>query len=120
MAACPFRPMRYLSFMSTEEIIPRPIHLHEFEPMVGQVLLADCQPRPAELVLVEARPAKHPSVIERLPFTLIFRSKPEVQLVEAAYKLRCGEFGPELVHIIPISPHAGNGVPGNYYQAVFN
>lgn len=111
--------MGYLKVMSTDEIIPRPIHLHEFEPMVGQVLLAECQPRPAELVLVEARPARHPSVIERMPFTLIFRSKPEVQLVEAAYKLRCGEFGPELVYIIPIGPLAGN-VPGNYYQAVFN
>lgn len=87
--------------------------------MVGQVLLADCKPRPAELVLVEARPAKHPSVIERMPFTLIFCSKPEVQLVEATYILRCGEFGPEMVHIIPIGPLAGD-VPGNYYQAVFN
>lgn len=107
--------------MSNDEIIPRPIHLHEFAPMVGQVLIADCQPRPAELVLVEAKPSKHQNtVIDRRPFTLIFRSKPEVQLVEAAYILRCGEFGPEIVHLIPIGPHAGNGVPGNYYQAVFN
>ncbi len=106
--------------MSTEEIIPRAIHLHEFEPMVGQVILADCQPRPAELVLVEASPTRHLGVTERLPFILIFRSKPEVQLVEAAYMLRCGEFGPELVHIIPLGPQTGDGVPGNYYQAVFN
>jgi hypothetical protein len=106
--------------MSTDEIIPRAIHLHEFEPMVGQVILADCQPRAAELVLVEASPIKQRTVTERLPFILIFRSKPEVQLVEAAYKLRCGEFGPELVHIIPLGPHVGDDVPGNYYQAVFN
>ncbi len=105
--------------MSNDEIIPRPIPLEEFAPMVGEVLLADCQPRPAELVLVEARPSKNRAVFDRLAFTLIFRSKPEVQLVEAAYKLRCGEFGPELVHIIPIGPLAGD-VPGNYYQAVFN
>jgi hypothetical protein len=106
--------------MSTDEIIPRAIHLHEFEPMVGQVILADCQPRPVELVLVEASPLKQRGVIERLPFILIFRSDPKAQLVEGAYKLRCGEFGPELVHIIPIGPQIGNGIPGNYYQAIFN
>lgn len=106
--------------MASEDIIPRAIHLHEFEPLVGQVLLADCQPRVAELVLVEASPINQRSVTERLPFILIFRSKPEVQLVEAAYSLRCGEFGPELVHIIPLGPQTGDGVPGNYYQAVFN
>lgn len=107
--------------MSNNEIIPRPIHLEEFTPLVGQVLIADCQPRPAELVLVSARPLKHSSpVIDRQPFIAIFRSKAEVQLVEAAYKLRCGEWGPDLVHLIPIAPPFGADSPGNFYQAVFN
>ncbi len=88
--------------------------------MVGQVLLADCQPRPAELTLVEASPLIQRAVTERLPFILVFRSKPEVQLVEASYVLRCGEFGPELVYIIPMGPQVGNSTLGNYYQAVFN
>jgi hypothetical protein len=107
--------------MSTNEIIPRPIHLHEFAPMVGQVLLADCHPRPAELVLVSATPLKQQvTFIERLPFILILRSKPEVQLVEAAYRLRCGEWGPELVHLIPIARPMEADIAGQYYQAVFN
>lgn len=107
--------------MNDDDIIPRAIHLHEFAPMVGQVLLADCQPRPAELVLVSATPLpRHATVIERLPFTLIFRSKPEVQLVEAAYRLRCGEWGPEFVHIIPMARPMDADIPGQYYQAVFN
>ncbi len=88
--------------------------------MVGQVLLADCQPRPAELTLVEASPLNQRAVTERLPFILVFRSKPEVQLVESSYTLRCGEFGPELVYIIPMGPQIGDSTPGNYYQAVFN
>ena len=88
--------------------------------MVGQVLLADCQPRPAELTLVEASPLNQRAVTERLPFILVFRSKPEVQLVESSYALRCGEFGPELVYIIPMGPQIGDSIPGNYYQAVFN
>lgn len=107
--------------MSNEEIIPRAIHLQEFAPMVGQALLADCEPDAAELVLVEARPLKHvvPGM-ERLPFILIFRSQPGVQLVEASYRLSCGEWGPELVYIIPVAPPFGNTMPGNFYQAVFN
>lgn len=107
--------------MSNDEIIPRAIHLQEFAPMVGQTLLADCEPKAAELVLVEASPLKHvvPGM-ERLPFILIFRSKPDVQLVEAAYRLRCGEWGPELVHIMPLAPPFGTDTPGNFYQAVFN
>lgn len=107
--------------MSNDEIIPRPIHLHEFVPMVGQVLLADCKPKPAELVLVSATPLEHHATfIERLPFILIFRSKPDVQLIEAGYLLRCGEWGPELVYIIPIARPMDSDVPGLYYQAVFN
>ena len=107
--------------MNDDEIIPRAIHLHEFAPMVGEVLLADCQPRPAELVLVSATPlTHHATFIERLPFVLIFHSKPEVQLVEAGYLLRCGEWGPELVYIIPIARPMDSDVPGHYYQAVFN
>lgn len=107
--------------MNHDEIIPRPIHLHEFAPMVGEVLLADCQPRPAELMLVSATPLPHhPTFIERLPFILIFRSKPEVQLIDAGYLLRCGEWGPELVHLIPIAQPADSDEPGHYYQAIFN
>ncbi len=70
--------------MSTKDIVPRPIHLHEFAPMVGQVLLADCQPRPAELTLVEASPINQRAVTERLPFILVFRSKPEVLSIPPA------------------------------------
>lgn len=104
--------------MTQTNAIPRAIPIDEFIPMVGQIMLADCHPRPAQLVLSAVHPYPR-QFSARVPFTLIFRSSVEIQLVAGMYPLRCGEFGPDIVYLEPmISPR--DGAPGNYYQAVFN
>jgi hypothetical protein len=105
--------------MSNANIAPRPMTLDEFLPLVGQVLLADCSPKPAELKLVEARPLPNRGFVQRPPFQLILRSAPEILLVAGIYAIRCGEWGPELIYIEQMAP-LGFTETGHFYQAVFN
>lgn len=104
--------------MTQADLIPRAIAIDEFMPMIGQTMLADCTPHPAELLLVKVDPFPH-QFSARIPFTLVFRSSADIQLVSGMYALRCGEFGPEMVFIEPTLPPR-DSAPGNYYQAVFN
>ena len=101
---------------------PGPLHraiaIDEFAPMVGQTLIAECNPRPVELVLASLHPYPR-RMSARIPFTLVFRSSVDVQLVAGMYSLRCGDFGPEIIYLEPMMPPRER-VPGNYYQAVFN
>jgi hypothetical protein len=105
--------------MSNANIAPRPMTMDEFLPLVGQVLLADCNPKPAELKLVEARPLSNQGWAPRPPFLLIFRSVPEILLVAGVYSMRCGEWGPELIYIEQMAA-LGFAEAGRFYQAVFN
>jgi hypothetical protein len=105
--------------MSTDSIPHRSIAIDEFLPMVGQTILADCAPKVAELELMEVQPLKH-RFGERLPFILIFRSHPDIQLLMGGYLMRCGEWGPDWVYIEPVMSPAADSPAGNYYQAVFN
>ncbi|WP_240663679.1 hypothetical protein [Sphingomonas sp. UV9] len=99
--------------------LPRPIHLGEFTPLVGHALMADCDPQPVALQLVEASPLINHAKLDRPPFILIFRSAPDAMLMPGSYVLRGGGFGPDLIDIGRIArPLAGE--PGHYYQAVFN
>lgn len=93
------------------------MNFHEFEPLVGQTFLADCDPRPAELKLMEARPVRLTGDIPIPQFILIFRSAPAVLLVSGIYTMRCGLFGPEMIYI---APTLGAKDGGQYYQAVFS
>jgi hypothetical protein len=105
--------------MSNADLIPRPMTLDEFTPMVGQNLLADCNPKPVELKLVSAEPLRHLAPVERAPFILIFRTPPEVLLVTGIYAMRCGEWGPDLIYIErTMAPDPKDD--GCFYQAVFN
>jgi hypothetical protein len=105
--------------MSTSDILPRPIALDEFMPMVGQTLLADCSPAPVEIKLVSAKPLPNLSGVERHPFLLIFRTPPEVLLITGIYAMKCGEWGPDLVYIErTMSPDPKDD--GHFYQATFN
>ena len=100
-------------------IAPRLMTMDEFLPLVGQVLLADCNPKPAELKLVEARPLLDRGLAPRPPFQLIFRSSPEILLVAGIYAMRCGEWGPELIYVEQMAS-LGFTEAGHFYQAVFN
>lgn len=100
-------------------LLPRPMTLDEFKPMVGQSLLADCNPQPVELKLVSAEPLPHLAPIERAPFILIFRTPAEVVLITGTYAMKCGEWGPDLIYIERmVSPDPKDN--GCFYQAVFN
>jgi hypothetical protein len=105
--------------VTAETPLPRPIALEEFAPLVGKDMLADCTPKPIELVLVEAHPLRPSAFSSRQPFVLVFRSRPEILLVSGNYVMRCGAFGPDLIYISQIAQPPG-GQLGNYYQAVFN
>jgi len=106
--------------MNSETLQHRPMYIEEFAPLLGQILYADCNPKPAPLKLVDVRPLPAHAVIERLPFILTFHSAPEVFLVTGSYALRCGEFGPVMVHITPTLAPLRDKLPGQYYEAVFN
>jgi hypothetical protein len=101
------------------DLLPRPMTLDEFTPMVGQTLLADCNPKPVELKLTEARPSPNYGPVERHPFILIFRTPPEIVLVAGIYAMRCGEWGPDLIYIEEMAASDLTD-KRHFYQAVFN
>ena len=101
------------------DLLPRPMTLDEFTPMIGQTLLCDCNPKPVEIKLTAARPLPHRRPAQRHPFILIFRTPPEIVLVAGIYAMRCGEWGPDLVYIEEMA--APDLIDkGHFYQAVFN
>lgn len=93
--------------------------LEEFTPLVGRTILADCTPTPVSLTLIEAVSSRHPGNTDRPSFSLLFRSAPDALLVSGAYAIRCGNFGPEVIHLSPTLQPRG-AEPGYYYQAIFN
>lgn len=103
----------------TEELLPRPMVIEEFTPLLGKAIKVDCAPRTVDITLIEATPLQDRGVTDRPPFILIFHSDARVQLVPAVYALRSGPFGPALVYLESVVPPVG-AEPGNYYQAVFN
>lgn len=100
-------------------IVPRIMTLDEFTPLVGYTFLADCEPQPVGIELIEATPLRTDPNSPRPPFVLIFRSDPMAQLIGGSYVLRCGEWGPGMIDIHPVAAPFGSP-PGFYYQAVFN
>lgn len=105
--------------MNTREILLRPMTLNEFEPLVGRDFAVDTSPREVEITLIEASPLPDCGQLDRPPFILIFRSRPEVMLVDGIYAMRCKDFGPELVGLSSLMAPL-RSEPGYYYQAVFN
>lgn len=102
-------------------ILPRPIFIEEFQPLLGQTFLADCDPKPVALTLIEVRPGRQTPGIARQAFRLLFRSGPDALLVAGMYAMKSDGFGPDIIYIertnAPIGPE---GVDGYHYQAVFN
>jgi hypothetical protein len=93
--------------------------IDQFLPMVGYHFLADCDPAPVEIKLLDASPLKDRGTDGRAPFILIFHTPPETLLVAGGYLMRCGKFGPEQIFINDMIPPL-NAEAGYYYQAVFN
>lgn len=105
--------------MSKPEILPRPMVLEEFLPLVGKRFIANCDLAEVEIALVEASPLKDHGMADRPPFLLVFHTPPEVQLLDGNYILKCGNWGPDRISIWSLIPPV-NAAPGYYYQAVFN
>ena len=93
--------------------------LEEFVPLVGTALLVDCQPDAARLTLVSAKPLPATAQADRPPFSLMFRSEPDVLLVDGSYVMRGDAFGPDRIFISSLVAPS-QSPPGYYYQAVFN
>lgn len=98
---------------------PRQIELADFEPLVGQVFEADCNPKTAALRLIEASPLGSAAATASGPFILVFHSAPDVYLVDGIYKVQAkGCPVSEIAIGSMIAPR--DAQPGYYYQAVFN
>ncbi len=100
-------------------LLPRIMTLDEFTPLVGYTFIAECDPAPIGITLVEASALRKNLKLERPPFILIFRSPLTAQLIAGAYVLRCGEWGPGLIDLNSLIAPQG-GQPGYYYQAIFS
>ena len=105
--------------MSDTPLLPRIMLMSEFEPLVGQYFVANCDPEPVKIKLVDVKPLTPSGLDIRPPFIMIFHTPPNAYLVGGHYVMRCGQFGPEVIHIASmIAPP--NAEPGYYYQSVFN
>ena len=106
--------------MLDSTILPRPMYIHEFEPLVGQIFEVNCDPKMAKLTLQSVTPAKHSVDPQRTAFTLIFHSPPEILLLVGIYGMRAPGMEPAMIYIEQTPPPATNAARGYYYQAVFN
>lgn len=105
--------------MSNTPVLPRSMTIDEFAPLVGEWLLADAEPEPVKIRLIEAKLLQPNAIAVRPPFILIFYTPPQCQLLDGGYVLRCGQFGPDIVYISSLIAPPG-AEQGFYYQAVFN
>lgn len=105
--------------MTESSFLPRTLFIEQFLPLKGRAFIADCDPKAAELQLVDVQPGRQRQGGIGVSFALLFRSNPDVLLVAGLYKIRCGNFGPEVVYIEATTPPAEGGT-GYYYQSVFN
>ena len=106
--------------MLDSTILPRPMYIHEFEPLVGQIFEVNCDPKIAKLTLLSVTPANYSVDPLRTAFTLIFHSPPEILLVMGIYAMRAPGLEPAMIYIEQTTPPATEAARGYYYQAVFN
>lgn len=101
------------------EILPRPMLLEEFTPLVGDQFDFDCTPDPVKLRLIEASPLVDRGDVARPPFILVFHSGPETMLLDGIYTVSHDRLAPTAISIgsLMVPPSAE---PGHYFQAVFN
>ena len=110
--------------MSDSNILSRPMYIHEFQPLVGQIFEVNCNPKIALLTLLSVTPAKYSVDPLRTAFTLIFHSPPEILLVLGTYAMKTlgqtSRLEPAMIYIEQTTPPATGAARGYYYQAVFN
>lgn len=105
--------------LPVSEIVPRPMVLEEFAPLVGEEFSFDCTPAPIKLRLIEAEPLVDRGDVARPPFILVFHSGPDAMLLDGTYTVSHERLAPTAISIgsLMVPP---TSQPGHYYQAVFN
>lgn len=101
------------------EILPRPMVLEEFSSLVGEEFTFDCTPAPIKLRLIEAEPLLDRGDMPRPPFILVFRSSPDIMLLDGLYTVSHTQLAsaPIAIGSLVVAP---GSEPGHYYQAIFN
>lgn len=103
----------------TDIPIPRRVPIEQFQPHVGRVLEAHCDPEHVPLVVVSVDPSLVASSFEHPAYNVLLRSAPDQLLMDGIYVLSAREFGSEPVFLSNcLAPRSGE--PGYYYQVVFN
>ena len=105
--------------MADTTLLPRPMSIDEFVPLVGRAFQVDCTPNTVTITLTDATLMRATPGAANPSFSLIFRSAPEVLLVSGTYAMQSGRFGPAAIHLAPVVSPLGSA-PGYTYQAVFN
>lgn len=73
-----------------------------------------------ELTLAKVEKGKYKLPDEfRQPFSMLFRSSKEVELLQGMYNMVHDKVGNFELFIVPVLPNS-RGVEGNYYEAVFS
>ena len=92
------------------------LSVEDFEPWLGAVFTLDADPDPVSIQLIKIAPRMTTSLSHRkVAFSLIFRSQPDVMLLDGIYAMTSGRFGPVNVHITPVMSPPGE----RHYEAVF-
>lgn len=103
----------------TDTPIPRRVPMEQFEPFVGRVLEAHCDPEHVPLMLVSVDPRLTASPLQQPAYSVLLRSAADQLLMDGVYVLSAAGFGREPVFLSScLAPQGGE--PGYYYQVVFN
>ena len=90
--------------------------LEMFEPCIGEEFEVDSRPVPVRIRLERLHKYTHgPGFLTRQPFTLVWSTPPEVNMVLGTYRVRNGAWGPHDVYIEPML----SATATRLYQSVF-
>lgn len=103
----------------TDTPIPRSVPMEQFQPFVGRVLEAHCDPEHVPLTVVSVDPTLALSPLQKASYNVLLRSAPDQLLMDGVYVLSAPGFGSEPVFLSAcLAPMTGE--PGYYYQVIFN
>ena len=96
--------------------LDRLLTAEDFAPWVGRMFTLASDPEPVAIQLIRITPRMASSLAHRAAFSLFFRSRPEVLLIDGLYAVRCGRFGPLDMHLTAVMSPPGERL----YEAVFS
>lgn len=96
--------------------LDRLLTAEDFAPWAGRMFTFATDPEPLAIQLVRITPLRASSLAHRAAFSLFFRSRPDVLLIDGLYTVRCGRFGPLDMHLTAVMSPPGERL----YEAVFS